>query len=332
MSAGGGQKCLFPFLPNEVLSQILLDTCLEAADLFRLSLVNKRFSQAVQQKLYGRIDLTLKQPTVLEQLLWSLRENAQLSRLVHQLRLKPPLGFRLVYMPDRINLAFEQILRLHLPALESLHCEIDEININVYEVNPILPVQRIRMSRTSLEQATMLMLLPNIERISIGYIHDTVGIRFSRVAPSVSSSLAGRGSRFSTAKHIRIQTGFDPHAALSPFVDWPIELKSFHGSLTVVGHLSPSSVGLYLEPAQDTLVDLYMGADTDDYTAVDGTFIYFEKFKCLARLSTTASLLFGYGWDRNTPERDGLYRRLPATLHTLEVVCNKRCNTCHKKG
>jgi hypothetical protein len=319
MSTSKEQEGLFPFLPTEILSQILSDVCFEPTDSYHQSLVNKKFSQTVQQKLYQRISLTSSQLKAWELLLRTLRGNALLLPLVHHLGLESAPNREWAAIPESIGMALKEILGLRLPALESLTWKPSQINMSVYEIDPMLPVRYVHVSRVSLEQAATLMLLPYIEKIHIGYINDAVTLRNSVQAPSASSSLVGRGARFSPVKDIRINSGWNPHAILSPFVNWPRELKSFHVSIVVVGGLSPISVDRCLEPVKESLEVLSVKAITDDYTVVDGTFIYFEKFKYLKTLNTSASLLFGGSWSSPSAERAGLYRRLPATLETLTV-------------
>ncbi|RDW85447.1 hypothetical protein BP5796_03772 [Coleophoma crateriformis] len=312
MPTSGKQKGTLPLLPTEILWKILSDACLEVADFLHLSCVNKRLSQVVRQKLYEEIVLNSDQPMAVEQLLTSLSANTHLLRLIHHLKLRSLPGRKWVAIPERINLALKQILRLRLPALESLAWEMSKIDINVYELDPMLPVRSVHVNRASVEQSVALMLLPNIQCIHIDHISDTV-------QQCVPSYHVGKGSKFSTAKNIRIDGGFTPHIALSPFMNWPWELQFFHGSVTIDDNLSPTSFDRYLEPARDTLIDLSVVVHTDEFTSVDGTFIYFDTFKCLKHLNSTASLLFGSSWASPTAERAGLYRRLPTTLESLTV-------------
>jgi hypothetical protein len=320
MSTSKQQEGVFPDLPIEILSQILSDACMEPTDSYHQSLVNRKFSQIVQQKLYGHISLTSGQPKAWEQLLGSLRGNAQLRPLVHHLRLESPSSIRWTpSVPKSVDMALREILGLHLPSLESLTLKPDKINLSIYEIDPMSPVRYVEVHYLSLEQAATLMLLPCVEKIHIACITNTVERLFSAHAPSASSPLVRTVSRFSTVRDIRIDVGFEPHTLLSPFVTWPRKLKSFHGSMIVVGGLSPISVDRYLVPVRETLEVLSMEANTDEYTVVDGTFIAFEKFKYLKDLNTTASLLFGRSWNVPSAERAGLYRRLPTTLESLTV-------------
>ncbi|KAH8797358.1 hypothetical protein F5884DRAFT_905976 [Xylogone sp. PMI_703] len=318
MPASKEQASILLLLPNEVLSQIMRDSCLEAGDLFRLSLVNKRLSKATRKGLYENINLCIDSPMAVKRLLETIRGNADFLPLIHHLELKYTPGKEWGKASAEINQAFKQILGLNLPALKSLEWEVDGIVINLYEVNPVLPVRSIYVKRASFEEATMLLLLPKIEKIGIGYIHDSVEYLFGR--RTVPSFFMERGSRFSTATDIRIETRFDPFDFFSPFVNWPRELQSLDVSIIVIGNLSPKAIDLYLEPVRDSLRDLSIVAITDEYTTItDETFIHFEGFKYLEHLNTSASILFGRNWDRDIAERAGLYRRLPTTLKTFKL-------------
>ncbi|RDW69195.1 hypothetical protein BP6252_08215 [Coleophoma cylindrospora] len=318
MSVSQEQQGSFAYMPTEIIIRIMSDACLQPSDWYCLSLVNKNLSHVAQKELYRQICLSVEQVKAWERLLRSFRGNAKLLSLVQHLRLKSASVHSWTPVQN-INMAVTDILGLHLPALESLLLESVKINRCLFEIDPLLPVRYLRLHQTSLAHATALMLLPNIEKLHIGYIDDTVGPTNTVTAPSVSSALAERASRFSAVKDIRIDLRFNPYASLSQFVTWPRELRSFHGSIIALGSLSPALVDLYLEPVRETLVELSLEASTDDYTDVDGTFIYFERFKYVKELNTTASLLFGNNWNSHYAQRAGLYHRLPIALETLTI-------------
>jgi hypothetical protein len=324
MSLNRKQEGAISFMPTEIISQILSDDCLEAADLCRLSVTNKRLMQALQPILYNHIVLLSDQLMAVERLLRSLNENAHLRALLRHLRLRstPTCGW--VAFPQSINLAFERILGFHLPALESLILEMAKIDINVYKINPTLPVRSIFINHASVEQAVMLLLLPHIEKIHIACIDDTDQLFYALDDHSISHFIPPKKSRFSTVRHIRIDQGFGPHTSLSPFIEWPRELQSLHISINTVNGLSPISVDNHLEPVRETLQDLSIVAYTNNVTFDNATFIHFEGFKHLAHLKITSSLLFRSTWNFATIERTGIFRHLAISLETLTVALSTK--------
>lgn len=321
MSSSKEHQGPFALLPVEILSQIFSDACLERIDSYHHSRVNKKFSQIVQPNLYAYISLYSDQPQAWEQLYRSLRSNTQLLPLVHHLELRLPPGHNhrrgWDVTPATITMALRDILGLHLPTLESFTSFSEKLNLCVYRADPMLSVRDVYLQDASLEEAATLMLLPCVQSIHIEDLND---VNIYRDPPSpISSLLVGRGSKFSTIKDITIEGGWYPHTSCSPFMSWPRELRSFQSHLNIIGLLSPTAVDHFFEPVRETLAILTIGARADEYTDVDGTFIYFDKFRCLRDLETSASLLFGSSWNRPNAERAGLYRRLPTTLEFFEV-------------
>ena len=291
--------------------------------------MSKKLSKSAQHKLYKHISLTAQQPQAWQNLLRSFRGNAQLLPLVRYLEYPLDDGWGCALEArkatgDRNYLILIEILRLHLPALESLtwmssvRKPVKMNYMSVYEINPLLPVRYVHVYEVSLEAAVTLMLLPNIEKIHIELIYDIYDNSGRLHSAQPNSLLVGRGPGFSTVKDLTIRC-FEPDTLYSPFVNFPRELKHFHGSLLFLGLLSPISVERYLEPVRESLVVLSVVAEADDYTDFDGTFIHFEKFKHLKHLDTSASLLFGIDCTLPLAARAGLYRRLPTTLESLTV-------------
>jgi len=201
-----------------------------------------------------------------------------------------------------------------------------KIDINVYKINPTLPVRSIFINHASIEQAVMLLLLPHIEKIHIAHIDNTDQLFYTIGDHSISHFIPPKKSRFSTVRDIRIDQGFGPHTSLSPLIEWPRELRSLRISINTVNGLSPISVDNYLEPVRETLQDLSIVAYTNNVTFDNATSIHFEGFKRLAHLKITSSLLFGSTWNLATIERTGIFRHLPISLETLTVALStKQC-------
>lgn len=309
-------------LPDEVLEQIFLERVLsdDESKLASLALVNRSFSRCVRLALYECITIWLSGERYV-QLMRTLTEHPQLGSLVHCIfiDLDPYSGHS---QPDKRKEQMEvdvarklasNLLTL-LPALRTLEIAawfpLPAGSWSILDV----PIQSLRTARLggikfTAAEAARLMLLPNITTLSISFGRHSITERF---LPPTLISKPG----ISSLKSLQFDECLEFGSSLQELLTLPRALESFSCHFGwALEAVSLVTLARGLKPMYPSLIDLSLAGRF----RTDGKLLNFRRFECLKHLKVSNSFCFSLDAHDRIRNRQGLYRRLPASLETLQV-------------
>ncbi|MCJ1244777.1 hypothetical protein MMC30_001977 [Trapelia coarctata] len=313
-------------LPDEILEQVFLERVIsdDESKLGSLALVNRSFSRCIRLALYESITIWLSGERYV-QLMRTLNDHPQLGSLVHCvfIDLDPYSGYS---QPDKREEQMEvEVARKLASNFLSLLPALRTLEIAAWFPLPAgswsildIPMRFLRTAKLggikfTAAEAARLILLPNITTLSISFGRHSITERF---LPPALTSKPG----ISSLKSLQFDECIEFSSSLQELLALPRALESFSCHFG----WAPEAVSLVtlargLAPMYPSVTDLNLTGRFQ----TDGKLLDFRRFECLKYLKVSNTFCFSVDAHDRLRKRQGLYKRLPASLESLQVSLNK---------